>query len=155
MFDLNNGKFEDYQQEEDNEIYQMLKEMKKIVKNDLESLEQANSSDDEVDQIEVSKDNKWVNQKKYKPQMTDIVEETEPESSFKETKLHKRNKSDNIPEVIAEDKTEDRDDDFSDDSDDTVNISRNELRDFTFIPGSKPGDNKGHTFLQKQAEMID
>jgi hypothetical protein len=30
--------------------------------------------------------NKWANQEKYKPRMTDIVEETEPESSFKDTK---------------------------------------------------------------------
>jgi hypothetical protein len=101
----------------------------------------------------MKKDNKWLNnERKYKPQMTDILEETEPESSFKETKQNvlKKNKSD-IPEVIEED----RDDDFSDDSDDLDQPAHNELKDFTFIPGSKPGDHQGHTFLQKQAEMID
>lgn len=44
----------------------------------------------------------------------------------------------------------DRDDDFSDESDELpVKQAKNELKDFTFIPGKNPGDNKGHTFLAK------
>lgn len=45
---------------------------------------------------------------------------------------------------------QDRDDDFSDESEDEqTKQDKNELRDFTFIPGSKPSDNKGRTFLAK------
>lgn len=45
---------------------------------------------------------------------------------------------------------QDRDDDFSDESEDEVTKqAKNELKDFTFIPGSKPSDNKGRTFLAK------
>jgi len=43
----------------------------------------------------------------------------------------------------------DRDDDFSDESDEPAKLSKNELKDFTFLPGKKPEDNKGHTFLAK------
>ena len=87
--------------------------------------------------------------------MTEVVEETEPESSFKETdknkKLNqKRNKSD-VPEVVPEETTyEDREDDFSDESEDeVVKQAKNELKDFTFIPGKNKDDNKGHTFMAK------
>lgn len=45
---------------------------------------------------------------------------------------------------------QDRDDDFSEESEDEqTKQAKNELKDFTFIPGSKPSDNKGHTFLAK------
>lgn len=80
--------------------------------------------------------------------MTDIVEETEPESSFKETNKVKKKKV--VKKVIPIREEEDRDDDFSDDDDEVpVKQEKNELKDFTFIPGKKPGDNKGHTFLAK------
>jgi hypothetical protein len=52
--------------------------------------------------------------------------------------------------VIADDT--DRDDDFSEESEDEqTKTSKNELKDFTFIPGSsKDGEeNKGHTFMAK------
>jgi hypothetical protein len=49
--------------------------------------------------------------------MTDIVEETEPESSFKETNKHKKKKVIK-GKVIPIREEEDRDDDFSDESDD-------------------------------------
>ena len=88
--------------------------------------------------------------------MTDIVEETEPESSFKETnKKQKRKAIADAPKAIQELPREtevDRDDDFSDDDDDDdipEKEPQNELKDFTFIPGKNPDDNKGHTFLAK------
>ena len=46
--------------------------------------------------------------------MTEVVEETEPESSFKETEHFKKRKSSNPPPYVI---PEDRDDDFSDESD--------------------------------------
>ena len=93
--------------------------------------------------------------------MTEVVEETEPESSFKDTDRKKkinlrRNKSD-VPEAVPEETTyEDREDDFSDSSeDDTVKKAKNELKDFTFIPGKNVDDNKGHTFMAKTLSDVD
>ena len=91
--------------------------------------------------------------------MTDIVEETEPESSFKETKLKKANKSPaSVPTKVTEES--DREDDFSDESEDEIlKQAKNELKDFTFIPGSKEDEEqKGHTFMAKskfEAENVD
>jgi hypothetical protein len=84
--------------------------------------------------------------------MTDIVEETEPESSFKETNKNKKGKNvSNVPKTVPE---EDRDDDFSDDEELPAE-PKNELKDFTFIPGKKIDDNKGHTFLAKSQNSPD
>ena len=52
--------------------------------------------------------------KRFQPKMTEVVEETEPESSFKETEHFKKRKSSNPPPYVI---PEDRDDDFSDESD--------------------------------------
>ena len=90
--------------------------------------------------------------------MTDIVEETEPESSFKETLKKKppvlgRKKS-SVPKTVPEE--EDRDDDFSDESEDEqTKTKKNELKDFTFIPGKEKGDNHGHTFMDKSLNDAD
>lgn len=90
--------------------------------------------------------------------MTDIVEETEPESSFKDTtKKARRSIADapkTVPEIILESEA-DRDDDFSDESDEQPKEAKNELKDFTFIPGKKLDDNKGHTFLAKSQNSGD
>lgn len=80
------------------------------------------SSDNDIDRNAnasplIKQSNKWANQNKYKPRMTDIVEETEPESSFKETNKHKKKKAIK-GKVIPIREEEDRDDDFSDESDD-------------------------------------
>ena len=58
--------------------------------------------------------------------MTEVVEETEPESSFKETDRHKRNlkgkKKSEVPTTVHESEefapSQDRDDDFSEESED-------------------------------------
>lgn len=58
--------------------------------------------------------------------MTEVVEETEPESSFKETDRHKRNlmgrKKSEVPTTVRESEeftpSQDRDDDFSEESED-------------------------------------
>lgn len=115
------------------------------------------SSDNDIDRNAnasplIKPSNKWANKNKYKPRMTDIVEETEPESSFKDTTKNPKKKPIlNVPEPIAED----RDDDFSDDSDEAPKEAKNELKDFTFIPGKKLDDNKGHTFLAKSQNSGD
>lgn len=100
--------------------------------------------------------------------MTAVVEETEPESSFKETDKHwKKGKQgangghgrtpssisrpSTVPEIESDNLPPDRDDDFSDDDEPEDKGSKNELQSFTFIPGQNPGDNKGHTFLAKSA----
>lgn len=56
------------------------------------------SSDNDIDRNEkasplIKPSNKWANKNKYKPRMTDIVEETEPESSFKETNKNQKRKA--------------------------------------------------------------
>lgn len=103
---------------------------------------------------------------RYQPTMSAVFEETEPESSFKETDKHwkkqkdlrKRKHSQDVPHSISEVDTptdsnigfEDRDDDFSDsDEAPADNKHKNDLHSFTFIPGKDPSDNKGHTFLAK------
>ena len=103
---------------------------------------------------------------RFQPTMSAVVEETEPESSFKETdKCWKKAKnaglnrapSTEVPHPVPEEESQsdhhslppDRDDDFSDDDEPADKANKNELQSFTFIPGQNAGDNKGHTFLAK------
>ena len=94
-----------------------------------------------------------------------MAEETEPESSFKDTdKKQRDNKGfpknqSSVPktvhEVEAEYEMADREDDFSDESEDEgVKQEKNLLKDFTFIPGSKKDDNMSHSFMA-QTHSID
>ena len=76
--------------------------------------------------------------------MTDIQEETEPESSFKETDRNANRDKRGLPVTsmakIHEIEAEDRDDDFSSESEDELSKatkSQNGLKDFTFIPGGE------------------
>jgi hypothetical protein len=86
--------------------------------------------------------------KQYEPRMTGIVEETEPESSFKESKEKfslkeakpvPKSKKEKIPHPIPEEEhslhEEDREEDFSMDED--IESDPNPLRDFTFIGDKK------------------
>jgi len=62
-------------------------------------LDASDDSDDDVDRNQFAspvfkdgenkKHNKWIDKHQYTPNMTEVVEETEPESSFKETKEKK------------------------------------------------------------------
>jgi len=89
--------------------------------------------------------------------MTEVVEETEPESSFKETDRKKKIKfggpnARDVPTTVPEESNyEDRDDDISSESEnEQLKSEKNELKDFTFIPGNgKNNDHKGHTFMAK------
>lgn len=102
--------------------------------------------------------NKLFNQRdgKYQPQMTEVVEETEPESSFKETDRFKKmplkgRKTSDVPTTIRESDEfrgqQDREDDFSEESEDEqVKSAKNMLKDQTFTKARGPVGN-GITFV--------
>lgn len=115
-------------------------------------LDASDDSDDDVDRNQFAspvfkdgenkKHNKWIDKHQYTPNMTEVVEETEPESSFKETKEKKmyRQKSP-APEIQKQTQPEtiyeDREDDFSDESTDyKTDQSQVPLKDFTVHPAS-------------------
>ena len=95
--------------------------------------------------------------------MTEVVEETEPESSFKETDKKHNFKPNReltaLPHTVRESeefaeedsRLADRDDDFTEESEDenTKSSKQTGLKDFTFTPGKKLNKN-GHTFMEGQ-----
>ena len=187
MFDMNHGQFEEYNEQESiqtTEVYQMYEEMMDLIKNEYnpassggqsEQVEfRAGGSSDEEGpgshgqrkeedvQLPPSKFNFEQVNSRFQPKMTSVVEETEPESSFKETAKEKkpvRKQWNKVVAPVIEEREDlvtaedDRDDDFSDESEDeVVKQAKNELKDFTFVPGSSPSDNHGHTFLAKSVD---
>ena len=166
MFDMNQGQFEEYNEQESNavnEVYQMYEEMLGIIKTEYnpksteeleeegtaspatprvedEGEEAADSSDESLDRnpkaspiFKQGQFNSKFGSKhaKYEPRMTEVVEETEPESSFKETEKQKKDKikrkrwSKEAVAPVIEEKPEyqvtadeDREDDFSEESED-------------------------------------
>lgn len=93
---------------------------------------------------------------RFKPKMSEVVEETEPESSFKETNKFKQRKASGSPMPTIDENEraspdfvvpEDREDDFSDsEGDEEEKQPKNPFKEFTFIPGAKQEDDLGSSF---------
>lgn len=95
---------------------------------------------------------------RFKPKMSEVVEETEPESSFKETNKFKKRKASASPMPTIDEHQraspdfvvpEDREDDFSDSDEGNPDEkqAKNPFKEFTFIPGANPvDDNLGSSF---------